>query len=183
MPGLYEDIDEDIDEADDEDIDEDVGESDDEGLAERRRRRRRRGPKVRGGRYAGGSRGDRLQQMSAKVGQDVRQLAASVKASEDRRIAADARQRAQLQNLSMMSALMPLLTRKTMTLKELEAKPDTKVVVGDTDMLGILLPMMMFSSMGQGSSSSNNGATIGGMDPMMGMMMVLAVSGGLGGNK
>lgn len=182
MPGLYEDIDEDIDEADDEDIDEDVDEADDEGLSERRRRRRRRGPKVRGGRYAGGGRGDRLQQMSAKVGQDVRQLAASVKASEDRRVAADTRQRAQLQNLSMMSALMPLLTRKTMTFKELEGKPDTKVVVGDTDMLGILLPMMMFSSMGQ-PSSGGNGATIGGMDPMMGMMMVLAVSGGLGGNK
>lgn len=182
MPGLYEDIDEDIDEADDEDVDEDMDEADDEGLSERRRRRRRRGPKVRAGGYAGRGKSDRLQQMSQKVGQDVRSLAASVKASEDRRVAADARQRAQLQNLSMMSALVPLLTRKTITFKDAQANPETKLVSGESDMLGLLLPMMMFSSMGQ-SSSSNNGASIGGMDPMMGMMMVLAVSGGFGGNK
>jgi len=174
MPLHAEDVYEDLDEADDEDIEDALGEND---YSERRRRRRAGRNRAKGGGYnkprieKSFATQAQLQQVSERIAADVRALDANVKSLE---VTARRGQGNMNQSMQMM-ALLPLLSKKTLKVSELAAKPDTKVVIDDGDILTTMLPMMMM--MGSGTSgTSANGQSQGGMDPMMTMMMVMMMS-------
>lgn len=169
MNGLYEDIDEDLDEMDDEGFGED-----DESLAEKRRRRgRRAGAGVRGRGYnqprleKSAVTQTQLHAAMARVGEDIRKLATSVAASESRLENAVVKTRKDQGNFSQMALLLPMLMRKTVLVSQLT--PNTRLLSGEQDMMSMMLPMMMMGGMG---GSSNGG---GGQNDMMMMMMMMVM--------
>lgn len=176
MNGLYEDIDEDLDELDDEAFGED------DELSERRRRRRNRGFQPKGGGY-NQPRLDKspvsqtqLQAALARVGEDVKKLAASVKSLEARADTTISRINKQNQGLGQMAMMMPMLMKKTVTITgtTLAAgglKEGTRVMIDDNDSMSMLLPFMMMGSFG---STPQNG-TGGQNDMMMMAMMMIAM--------
>jgi len=174
MNGLYEDIDEDLDELDDE------GFGEDDDLSERRRRKKHR-PK--GGNY-NQPRLDKspvtqtqLQAALARVGEDVKKLAASVKSLEDRADKTLKRINNQNQGLGQMAMLMPMLMKKSVKLTtdvSADLKKDTRILVDDNDSMSMLLPFMMMQGYG---GTGQNGTSGGGNDMMMMMVMLMAFSG------
>jgi hypothetical protein len=178
MNGLYEDIDEDLDELDDEDFGEDLDE-----LAERRKRKRHRNRfRPKGGGY-NQPRLDKspvsqtqMQAALARVGEDVKKLAASVRSLEERADKTIKRISGQNQGLGQMAMMMPMLMKKSVTVTGLAANgipQDTRVLVDDNDSMMMLLPFMMM----QGFSTKNGDAGSSNNDMMMMMAMMMAFSG------
>jgi hypothetical protein len=170
MNGLYEDIDEDLDELDDE------GFGEDDDLSERRKRKKHR-PK--GGGYnqprldKGAVTQTQLQAALARVGEDVKKLALSVKSLEDRADKTIKRINNNNQGLGQMAMMMPMLMKKSVTVTGLTANgipADTKVLVDDNDSMMMMLPFMMM----QGQTKNGDGG--GNNDMMMMMMMMMAFS-------
>ncbi|MCW5805417.1 MAG: hypothetical protein KIT31_23810 [Deltaproteobacteria bacterium] len=176
MNGLYEDIDEDLDELDDESW----LENDD--LAERRRRRSR-GAQPKGGNYVQ-PRLDKspvshtqLQAALARVGEDVKKLAAQVQSLESRADTTITRMNKQNQGLGQMAMLLPLLLKKSVTAgANGQVPPGTRVLVDDNDSLTLLLPLMMMSNYGGNGSNGN------GQNDMAMMFMMFALLGSSSSN-
>jgi hypothetical protein len=184
---LFEDIDEEIDEADDEEIDEAFRE-DDESLAERRRRRRRRrraGGNVRGRGYnqprleKSYVTQTQLEAVSKRIGEDIRKLASSTSSLDTRIEAAATKNKSIGQNLQM-AMLLPLLTAPpTITV---DAKgtlpPQTQVLSGKQDSLTALLPLLLMGGMGgMGGTGGTDSAGTSSDQMMLPMVLLLATQG------
>jgi hypothetical protein len=155
MSGLYEDIDEDLDEMDDEDVDE---------------ARKRNRPNVRGRGYnqprleKSAVTQAQLQAAMSRVGEDVRKLAVSQKGVDG----SVSRLRRDQQQFAQMSLMMPLLVRP----KVVVLPTGQRVLSGEQDTMSMLLPFMMLGGMG----GSGGGMMGGGNDMMMMMVMMMALS-------
>ena len=157
MTAFYEDIDEALAELDDE--------SDDEGLFSRRRRRgrgRRGSAPWGGGRPSGHQVANAVQRVGTEVANLEEDTAGAVK-----------RIRADFQNFTMMSALMPLLLNKTAEVNIAGSTTEkVKVAVQSDNKLTMMLPFLMMSQSSLGGSSSQQG----GNNNMMMLMMVLVLA-------
>lgn len=175
MPVFAEDVDEDLDEAEDEDIEDAFSEA-------RRNRTRGRGynkPRIEKS-FATQA---QLEAMSQRIGKDVRAIDTKVTALDR----TTRRSRGELNQSLQMMTMLPLLTKKTVTTDVAlgtSVPAGTRLVVDDGDLLSLLLPMMLLNPGGGMLSNGTNGGyganqAQGGMDMTM-MLVVLAASGGLG---
>jgi hypothetical protein len=85
-----------------------------------------------------------------------------------------------------LASLLPLLIKpasKTLTGDAAGLKAGDKVLVESGDTLSALLPLFLLGGMGSSADGSASGAAGGSMDQMTMLMLVLAVSGGLGGSS
>ena len=95
-----------------------------------------------------------------------------------------------LSQTQQMAAIMPLLTQgQSVTLTNAlgNLPVGTKVMVDSGNMLNLMMPMLMYSSIGDGGSATatGGGGLFGGgggdgMGGMMPMFMIMALSGSLG---
>jgi hypothetical protein len=176
MP-YVEDYDEDLDDA--EDIEDALGEDE---WSERRRRGRRRGARGRGYARSRGQRGAAshtdLQVAASRIGQDIRTLNSDVGTVESR---LERFRREQAQSMQMM-ALLPLLIKpKSIAINAQVAnlQPGTKLLVEDGDTLTSLLPLLliggMSGGMGYSAAAGPHPGGMGGMDPMMLVVLLIAL--------
>lgn len=172
--GLYTDVDGDLDEMDDEDVDEAFGE--DDGLAERRRRRRGRAPNVKGRGYnqprleKSFVTQAQLQAATARIGEDIRKLAASTKAIDARIDAGLSKLKKESAQSNQMAALLPLLMRPPVVKASEKGTvdPGQELLSGKQDSMSMLLPLLLMGGLG------GNGGSTGGNDMMMLALVMMA---------